>query len=67
LVTDFIPEADFALRGDTRGEETGGEAAGLEDNDLAIAEEAVSEEDLGNLGGFTRAGWGLENEAGVGF
>jgi hypothetical protein len=43
LVTDFIPEADVTFGGDARGEETGSEPAWLEDNDLALAEETVSE------------------------
>ena len=66
LVTDFVAEADVALGGDARGKETGGETARLEDDDLAGAEEAVIEEDLGDLGGFAGAGGGLEDEAGVG-
>ena len=46
LVADFVAEPAVALGGDARGEETGGEAARLEDHDLAVAEQAAIEEDL---------------------
>ncbi|HEX8491148.1 MAG TPA: hypothetical protein VF626_09025, partial [Chthoniobacterales bacterium] len=50
LVTDFVPETDVALGSDACGKETGGETARLEDDDLAVAEEAMVEEDLRDLG-----------------
>ena len=37
LVTDFVAEPDAAFVGDARGEQTGREAARLEDDDLAVA------------------------------
>ena len=67
LVTDFVTEAAIALGRDARGEETGGEAARLEDHDLAVAEQAMIEQDLRDLGGFSGAGRSLEDEAGMGF
>ncbi len=67
LVADFVAEPAVALGGDARGEETGGEAARLQDHDLAVAKQSVIEEDLRDLGGFSGAGRRLEDEAGVGF
>ena len=67
LVADFVAEPAVALGGDAGGEEAGGEPARLEDHDLAVAEQAVIEEDLRDLGGFAGAGRRLEDEAGVGF
>ena len=49
-----------ALGGDARRKEPGGKAPGLKDN------EAVIEENLGDLSGLAGAGGGLEDEAGVG-
>jgi hypothetical protein len=63
LVSDFLAELGLALAGDARCEHAGGKAAGLEDDDLAIAEEGVVEEYLGNLRGFAGAGGSLEDEA----
>jgi len=56
----------LALAGDAGGEHAGGEAAGLEDDDLALGEEAVIEEYLGDLRGLAGAGGGLENYTVVG-
>ena len=66
LVADFVAEAHVPLGRDAGGEKAGGETARLENDDLAGAEEAMIEEDLGNLGGFAGASGGLEDEAGVG-
>jgi hypothetical protein len=65
LVADLVTEPALALGGDARREETGGETARLEDYDLAVAEQAVLEEDLRDLGGFTGAGRGLDDETGA--
>ena len=66
LVADFIAETTVALGGDARGEETGGEAARLQDDDLAVAEQAVVEKNLRDLGGFSGTGGSLDDEAGMG-
>ena len=63
LVADFLAERGAALLGDARGEHAGGEAAGLEHDDLARAQEAVIEQDLRDLRRFAGAGGSLEDEA----
>ena len=52
----------MALVGDARGEHARGETAWLQDDDFAVAEEAVVEEDLRDLGRFAGAGRRLEDE-----
>ena len=60
LVADELAECGAHFRGDAAGNQAGGEAPGLQHGD-ARAEGAV--EDLGNLGGFARAGWRGEHQA----
>src|SRR6476619_6681286 len=55
LVADFIAEAALALVSDARGEKTRGKAAWLKNNNLAITERIVIEENLRDLGGFSGA------------
>jgi hypothetical protein len=66
LVAHFFTEPAIALGSDPSGEETRGEAARLENHDLALSEQAVIEEDLGDLGGFSGAGGSLDDDAGMG-
>ena len=61
LVSDFVAELAIALGSDARGEKTRGEAARLENDDLTVAEQSVIEQDLWDLGGFSRAGRGLDD------
>ena len=65
LVADFRPEFGAALLGDSGGEHPGGEAPRLEHHQFAPLAKAVVEEDLGDLGGFPGACWGLEDETWV--
>src|SRR5947209_8534695 len=51
VVTDFASEFSPAFTSDT-----GGQAARLQDNSLAVLQEPVLEQNLRNLGGFARAG-----------
>ena len=67
LVADFIAEPAVALGSDAGGEETGGKPARLKNNDLAVSEQAVIEENLRDLGGFSGAGGSLDDEAGASF
>ena len=61
LVTDFAAQLDAALLGNTRCQETGGDAAGLEDDDLPLHQAEVQEH-LGNPGRLTRTGRRTEND-----
>src|SRR5437763_15943023 len=61
LVSDFVAEPAVPLGSDARGEKARGEAARLENDDLTVAEQSVIEEDLWDLGGFSRAGRGLDD------
>ena len=65
LVADFIAEPAPAFGRDPRCEQSRGETARLEDDDLSVAKEAVIEENLRDLGGFSRAGRGLDDEPGM--
>ena len=65
LVADLIAEPASAFGRDARCEQSRGETARLEDDDLSVAKEAVIEENLRDLGGFSRAGRGLDDEAGM--
>src|SRR5471032_749876 len=62
LVADFFTEPAVTLGSDSRSEEAGREPARLEDHDLAVAKQFMIEEDLRNLGGFSRASRRLEDE-----
>lgn len=62
LEPDLLTESTPEFGGDARGEQTCGEAAGLEDDALAVVEKPVFEQDLGHLSGLTGAGGGLQNE-----
>ena len=62
LVADFIAEPDAALVCDARREQAGGEPARLQDDNLAVAREAVIEDDLRNLRRFAGAGRRLQHE-----
>src|SRR6476620_543967 len=66
LVADFIAEPVSAFARDASGGQSRRKTARLKNDDLAIAEQAAIEEDLRNLGGFSGAGWCLDNEAGIG-
>ena len=61
LVTDFAPKLAAALLGDARRQETGGDAAGLEDDDLPLHQAEVQEH-LGNPGRLTRTGRRTEDD-----
>jgi hypothetical protein len=50
LVADFIAEPAVSFGRDPRGQETSGKPARLKDYDLAVAEQAVIEENLRDLG-----------------
>ena len=63
LVADFVAEPAAAFEGDAAGEQARGEAARLQDDDLAVAEQAAIEQDLRHLGGFSGTGRRLEDEA----
>src|SRR5262245_4701149 len=65
LVTDFAAEFAFAFGGDASGKQASGEPAGLKDDDLAIAEQSVVEEHLGNLGGLAGASRGGDDNSSV--
>src|SRR2546423_15122210 len=66
LVADFIAEPALSFARDARCEKAGGEPARLEDDDLTVAEKAVIEEDLRDLGGFSGTSRRLDDEAGMG-
>jgi hypothetical protein len=66
LVPDFVAKPGFTLGRDAGCEEAGGEAARLEDDDLAVAKDAMIEENLRDLGGFSGAGGSLDDETGMG-
>ena len=55
--------AAVALGSDSCGEHPGGETAGLEYDDFAVAEEVVVEKDLRNLSGFSRASGSFQHNA----
>ena len=63
LVADFAAEFGFAFVSDASGEQASGEAAGLEDDDLTIAEQAGVQEHLRNLRRFAGAGRGGKDQA----
>ncbi len=67
LIADLFAEADIHFFGDPAGEHAGGDSAGLEDDDFAGLGEIVAVEDLGELGGFARAGGGFDDEAAAGW
>ena len=62
LVTDFVAEIAATLEGDARGKQTGREPARLQDHHLPIAEQSMIEQDLRDLGRFSRAGRRLDNQ-----
>src|ERR1041385_3302556 len=63
LVTDFAAEAAVALESNAAGKEARGEAARLQDDDLAVAEQTAVEQDLWHLRRFSRAGRRLQDQA----
>src|ERR1700731_2137670 len=65
LISDFVAKPAIPLEGNARGEKTRRETARLQDYDLAVAEQSVIEQNLRDLGGFSGAGRGLDDEAGV--
>ena len=67
LVADFVTEPAVALGRDTGGEQAGREPARLEDHDLTVAKQSMIEEDLRDLGRFSRAGRRLDDETGLFF
>ena len=62
LVADLAAEFHTPLAGDTRRQHPRGQAPRLQDHATTVAQDAPVEEDLGNLGGFSRAGRGFEDE-----
>ena len=62
LVADEFADRTFEFGGDAVGDQAGGQAAGLEDDDLAD-DLGVAEEDLRDLGGFSGAGGSGEDQA----
>ena len=67
LVADFVAEAAIALGRDARGQQTGGEPARLKNHHLSIAQQAMIEQNLRDLGRFAGTGGRLEDEAGMRF
>ena len=65
LVADLAAEFRFAFGSDASGEQASGESARLEDDDLAVAEQAVVEEHLGHLGGLAGAGGSRDDKSAV--
>ena len=63
LVADFVAEPAAAFESDARGEQPRGEAARLQDDDFAVAEQPAIEQDLRHLGGFSGAGRRLQDQA----
>lgn len=63
LVADFVAKALASFGCDALCEHSSGEAAGLEDKDFSGAGELVVEDELGDLRGFSRSGWRLENDS----
>ena len=62
LVTDLAAELHAEFARNTGCQQPGGQPARLENDDLAIAQQAMFEEHLGDLGGFAGAGRRLEDE-----
>ena len=63
LVADFFAEPAAAFEGNAFGEEPRGEAARLQDDDFAVAEQPAIEQDLRHLGRFSGAGRRLQDQA----
>ncbi len=63
LVADLASERASHFLGDPAGEQSRGEPAWLQHDHLAVPQQAVPEQDLGDLGGFTGAGGGGQHQA----
>lgn len=65
LVANFTAEFRIAFGGNASCEQASGEPTGLKDYDLAVAEQSVVKEHLGNLGGLAGASWGGDDDSAV--
>src|SRR5262249_18298930 len=66
LIADFAAKLCLALPGDAGGEQSGSQAARLQDDDLPGAEQTVIEEHLWHLGGFAGTGRRRDEQPPVG-
>ena len=66
LITDLVAEPAAPFKRDATGEQAGGEAARLQDDDFAVAEQAAIEQDLRHLRRFSRTSRRLKNESWLG-